>query len=189
MNIDKLQVLALCLEITGFTIAIIHVFIKEFYDLIQTNIKEYLTKIHFFNLDFEIIIGERKPPDYIDNSSRIIIKFILIIVYFNLISFERSGISMWIAKLFLSVFLSLISTYIVHVLLALIVRLIELFFKTSGKGDFVVGVGFLLALIGLIIQTYQVWLSEYYWTAFLIWSIAIFCIFLIAYLMRKKQLE
>ena len=187
MDIDKLQVFALCLEITGFSIAIIHVFIKDFYDLIQTNLKAFLTKAHFFNLDFEISIGEKKSPDYIDNSSRIIIRLILILFYFNLISFEKSGILIWIGKLFLASFLSLISTYIVHALLLLLIKIIEKFFSISGKGDFVVGIGFVLSFLGLLIETYQVYLSTFYWTIFLIWPIGLLGIVIVAYLMRKKR--
>ena len=186
MDIDKLQVFALCLEITGFAIAIIHVFIKDFYDIIQTNLKAFLTKIHFFNLDFEISLGEKKSPDYVDNSSRIIIRIVLILVYFNIISFEKYGISSWIGKLFFSIFLSIISTYIVHAILVLLINLIEKFFSTSGKGDFVVGFGFLLSFIGLMIETYQVYLSTFYWTIYLVWPIGILSIILVAYLMRKK---
>ena len=53
-----------------------------------------------------------------------------------------------------------------------------------GQKNFLAGVGFIIALIGILINSFQVFASTYLWEGIILWSLIIIAIYI--YLKERK---
>lgn len=191
---DELQVIALVLEIFGFSIAYIHIFKRS----ISIKIEDYFTKkLLDLKSFYTIYIGG--AIDYTSNLSdedkkmagkfrsvKSLIVLVLFIYFFNSIDFGDGilwgGLEIFtllIIVSFASIFLTMIILPLFNHLLQKIIDLIFSF----GKGSFIAGIGLIFAIAGILIETYQVYMSIYWWIALSVWSFA----FIIGCLLYEKK--
>lgn len=199
---DKIQVIALVLETTGFLLTFIHIFKNRLSILINSLLDKFPNSELFWTVDLN--------PDGKDMS--ISDSFILTQGLKNVLSF---GLSLWIAIISIGAIDNLIIRIILIILAIILVPLlsfvlnvilsalsgfvITLYIRAlqkAGKGDFIGGLGLSLALIGLGFETYQVYMGSLKQYAFYICGGFLIILFLlnykvinrsVAHLLKKKH--
>lgn len=193
MSMDELQVLALSLAIVGIALTIFHVYSNDFSkrvsDFIERALK-YAGVDQFVNMtggidyDFEDLTEIEREQVFHTRCVTILVVFLA--TPFCYMSTEYGDGVLWNIIEFISAyFLSFLYIIGAQYLLVLMIQIPLIMCRISGRGDIVVGVGFILSLSGLGIGVYQIYYSSLSWTLWIIASITILTPS--AFLLRKRR--
>ena len=197
---DKLQMIALILEVFGFGLALLHTFKNGFSERINGLIFKIRDHFGMIEMDFMTYPADWDKSKPIEERDAIASRNFLFMIT-NLLGIGISMITCltisdsifpssephWILIL-IFLLISLIGGFVIAILLHVvffmiisnsIIALILIF----GKDDFVGGIGFLIGGIGLGIETYQVWNSQYKFGAVAVWA----TVFVVSYIYFKER--
>ncbi|MQG96535.1 hypothetical protein [Pseudomonas sp. MN1F] len=189
-KLDKLQVLALLLELLGFGLAMLDIFNNSFAKRSNEWLSDKFLSLGFGDMDYSMP-GADEDPDLSDEKrnkivSRNLFFMLLTILVWIWLSFTFNfGDGGWWRTL--EILTALIaSTFVamfIHMLTSLALMILMSAAVSSGNGNFVAGIGFFLAAIGMAIESYQIFYSTLHWALFPIWGCVII---FIVWLMVKK---
>lgn len=190
---DEIQVIALCLEIIGFSLAFFHVYKRHFAEIAHRKLTSIMKHMGADGIDFAMPGAdddESLPAEgrnYIASNNALIIFLSLgFAIYFFIVIDYGDGILWGLAELFTAMMIAGLATMIFHIVaIMLLGNLLVSLVSRSGKGDIVAGIGFVLAAIGMALETYQVWGSPLWWTVFIIWGFVLAVVYI--YLSRKSN--
>ncbi|WP_242157374.1 hypothetical protein [Aestuariivivens sediminis] len=195
---DNLQVIALFLEITGFSLALYHVYMSNF----SSNTKKYArnfienTGIRDMSYDFssgldkdEMRFRPMAERDKIMYNRMTVSLFQIIITVLLFVFYDiGSGFFYSILEFFVFSILAFPLALVLHfIVFRIILNTILFFLYKIGKNDYISGIGFFLAGIGLIIETIQVFESHLWWMIFIAWIIGILIILPLIIHYRSKR--
>lgn len=186
--IEKLPVIALGLEIFGFGLAILNTFHSEVSSSIDKFVRHVADRLGYNEIYFTTAAVDYddsiSPRDKDNIAFRRFFYFLLywlnfwwVILFLDLSSYLI--IEIFIAFVLAFILLVAIRILIILVFLNISLTLIDYF----GKKNFVSGIGFLIGMLGLFLNTYQILISKYLWEGISIWAMAI----IIAYIFIKEK--
>lgn len=183
MNLEKLQFIALTLEIFGLSLAIIDTFNKSLSIKIDSLIRLVNERLGTFDIFFTldaVDYADDITADEADNIGfrRFFFFITTTISFWMLVLFFPTGDSS-IGVFFYAVFQSLlvylsIRLIVILLLINILVGIIDFF----GQKNFLAGVGFLIALIGVGINSFQVFVSTYLWEGVTVWALVLVIIYI-----------
>lgn len=185
---DKLPILALGLEIFGFGLAILNTFYGAISSSIDKTVRHIADRLGYDEIYLTgaaVDYDDSIPPRDKDNIAfRRFFYFLLywlnywcIIFFTDLSSYLL--VEFFIAFFFAFLLLIAIRLVVVIMFIGLSLKLIDYF----GKKNFVSGIGFIIGILGLFINTYQIFLSKYLWEGVTVWAMAI----VVAYIFIKEK--
>lgn len=188
---DQLQVLALILEVIGFTLTIIHIYNNDFSKLASEWIESstrYIGLDQFVNMtsgiDYDLEHLAEIEREQVFHTRTVTIIVALLTFPFIYMSTDYGNGLLWNIAEFISAYLlSFIYVILAQYLLVVIVKSSLMLCRFSGRGDIIIGVGLGLASVGLLIEAYQIYYSSLSWVLWII--VAVTILLSSAFLYRK----
>ena len=182
MSMDQLQVLALMLELIGIALAVIHIYSNDFSRLVSDRIERAIKHIgldQFVNMsdgiDYDLKHLTKAEREQVFHTRLVTISFVFLLMPFVYMALEYGdGFLLGVGEFISSYFFAFILVILAQYLLVLIVNAAILLCRLSGRGDIIIGIGLGLALVGLMIETFQIYHSSLRWTLWVILPITIF---------------
>jgi hypothetical protein len=188
VNLETLQFIALVLEIFGFSLAVIDTFNRSLSRRVDSIIRVLNTRMGTFDIyfttagvDYEGDISSEEADNV--EFRRFFFFLTCFISFWILILVFPTGNSN-IANIFYAAFQAVVIYFIIRFLIILV--LINLMMKAIdffGRKNFIAGVGFIIAMIGIMINSFQVFVSNYVWEGITLWSM----IFILVYIYWKES--
>lgn len=183
MSSETLQFIALILEIIGFSLAVIDTFNKTLSTRVDSSIRLLNNRMGTFDVFLNlgaVDYDESISAEEADNVGfrRIFFFLTCFISFWILILFYPTGSSSF-SKFFYAVFQALLTYFIIRIVIILVIinsmmKAIDFF----GRKNFIAGVGFIIAMIGIIINSFQVFVSNYVWEGITLWSLILIAIYI-----------
>lgn len=162
---EELQNLGFILSIIGIILTIIHIYTHDFSRVASERIEQsirYLGLDQLVNMsgaidyDFEYLTDSEREQVFRTRVVTTVFYFLAMpFVYMNI---EYGDGLLWgIAEFISAFFLAFVYVILTQYILVLLVNSALMLCRVSGRGDIVVGIGLGLSLIGLIIETIQIY--------------------------------
>jgi len=173
---ERLHILTLFLEMTGFALAYIHVFRENFahraIQRVEIIREKWFSGFALNGADIDKSIPLKNRIHLANgNVVFVLLQVVALIVIFTRLNFGR-GFLWGVAEFLVAVVVCGLVALPALVILLVAVNAITFLAVTAGRGNMIIGTGFFLAAAGMTIETYQVWESPYRWTVYVLWGVA-----------------
>lgn len=193
-NLDVVQAWALVLEIVGISLAALHVFQPKLTQVLSARIELVPGWFQKAGIGFSIENADddmSQPIEERDQTARetahtmlFLIPSIVVAMY---IVEYGDGALWWIAEFLTSTILAVFIVMVFQAINMLITPVIVRILALAGKGNTIAGIGFMLAIAGLAMETFQVWHGPFRWVAYVSWSGVILVVTLIGLRLPKRR--
>ena len=168
---DLLQVIALACEIIGFSLALVHIYQSQLIEImnkrVESNFDAYFGVFTALDgADADMTESEETRDAKAFNNYMIIILGMILWIPVYLFKVEYgSGIGWGFLELIVAYFYAFLIAMGFRLVLVIAAAILVGILLLAGRGNIVVGFGFILAAVGFLFELYQVYYGDYWWIA------------------------
>jgi len=173
-TMDYLQFVALCMEIVGIGMAALHVFNRDKATELERQFERWVIRLEKEDPFIGLFYILKRPWDRVRWAQfKFGFRAVFLLVFFGIaqmvsVSVVRADVDLTVAdyplvSLLFSAIILATAWGISSVLPMLFSQIISKLSSRAGAGDFIVGLGIVLASLGLMIEAWQVWESPLWW--------------------------
>ncbi|WP_287962935.1 hypothetical protein [Alcanivorax sp.] len=200
MTMDHVQVVSLMLEIVGFGLAAIQIYhanyresSKRFFEMLESLTTITNRPYGIFQVDYDFETDEEKTLAEQSNVFAFLVFYLVILpILLNYLDFGEGilwGIIEVVVSFFLGAILVIPAQIILHISLSLLIRAYIYLSTIAGRGDRIGGIGLTLAVIGIFLETLQVWFGPFQTAVYWIWLPILSAVVIFVLLKYKKRLS